>query len=186
MTISAPAATAPLASYSFRRSILEREKTYTLYPDRLEVAAYGEQPQVYPLDQVDGVHLKFDRTKQRAYFQCLIDTSGGRVSLRHVHWAGVADFDDRRATYTPFVRALLLALANRPGVSFRGGSLLSFVTAIVALPLLAALGVLAFTMGRMVLAGFAAFMAFICLSVLRRSRPRSFDPRDPPATLLPS
>jgi hypothetical protein len=186
MSIAAPAAAAPIASYSFRRSILEPEKTYTLYADRVEVAADGERPRVYPLDQVEGVHLKFDRTKQRAYFQCLVHTAGGRVSLRHVHFAGIANFDDRRATYTPFVRALLLALAQRPGVHFRAGSLLNFVTALVALPLLAVLGVVALTMDRMAPAAFAAFLAFICVSVLRRSLPRGFDPRDPPAALLPS
>ena len=184
MTIAAPAAAA-LASYSFRRSILEPEKTYTLYADRLEVAAVGEPPRVYPLEQVAGVHLKFDRTRQRGYFQCVIHTAADDVSLRHVHWAGVANFHDRRETYTPFVRALLLALSTRPGVLYRAGSLLSFVTAIIGLPLFVVLGVAALAMGRTVSAALAGLMMFICLSLLRRARPRSFDPRNPPAVLLP-
>ncbi|HEX2078067.1 MAG TPA: hypothetical protein VHG08_10165 [Longimicrobium sp.] len=187
MTITAPspAAAAPIASYSFRRSILEREKTYTLYPDRLEVAAEGEMPGVYPLDQVDEVHLKFDRTKQRAYFSCFIHTADGKIALRHVHWGGVANFQDRRETYTPFVRALLLALANRPGIYFHAGSLLNFLTAIVGLPLVVVLGLAALAADRMVGVGLAALLAFMCLSILPRSRPRRFDPRNPPAALLP-
>lgn len=184
MSIAAPAA-ASLASYSFRRSILEREKTYTLYPDRLEVAAEGETPRVYPLDRVDEVHLKFERTKQRGYFNCSIHTADGKVSLRHVHWAGVANFDDRRETYTPFVRALLQALANRPGVYFHAGSLLNFLTAIVGLPLVVALGLAALAADRMAGVGLAALLAFMCVSLLPRSRPRRFDPHDPPAALLP-
>lgn len=184
-TIEAPPATA-LASYSFRRSILEPEKTYTLYPDRLEVAAEGEPAQRYPLDQVDTVHLKYERTKQRAYFQCFIHTrSGDRVSLRHVHWGGVANFQDRRESYTPFVRAVLRALASRPGVTFKAGSLLNFITAIIGIPAFAVLAGLAFSIGSTAPGLFALFMLLLCIPVLRRSRPRSVDPLNPPASVLP-
>ncbi len=185
MSIASPS-TPALARYSFRRSILEPEKTYTLYPDRLEVRAEGEPARVYPLDGVQSVHLKFERTKQRAYFNCLVDTDQGRVALRHLHWGGVLNFDDRRGSYTPFVRALLQALANRPGVHFKAGSLLNFITALVGLPVMAVLGVLAFSMGLWPATALAALMVFICLSMLGRSRPRSFDPAQPPSDLLPT
>lgn len=186
MTLTTPAAaSAALARYAFRRSILEPEKTYSLYPDRLQVEVDGAPVQSYPLDRVDAVHLKFERTKQRAYFQCFIHTPGGRVMLRHVHFAGIASFEDRRETYTPFVRALLAALAQRPGVRFKAGSLVNFITAIVGLPVMLVLGVLAFSMELWPATFLAALMAFICLSMLRRSRPRAVDPRNPPADLLP-
>lgn len=185
MSIASPA-TPALARYAFRRSILESEKTYTLYPDRLEVAAEGEPASVYPLDRVQSVHLKFERTKQRAYFICHIHTRDGRVSLRHVHWGGVLNFEDRRESYTPFVGALLRALASRPGVHFKGGSLLNFVTALVGLPLMAILGMLAYTAGLWPATALATLMVFICVSLLGRSRPRTFDPADPPADLLPT
>lgn len=185
MQTAAPPSTA-LATYSFRRSILEPEKTYTLYPDRLEVGAEGEPAQRYPLDQVDTVHLKYDRTKQRAYFQCFIHTrSGDRISLRHVHWGGLAIFKDRRETYTPFVRAVLRALAGRPGVTFKAGSLLNFIVALVGIPAFAVLAGLAFSIGLTVPGLFALFMLLLCIPVLRRSRPRAVDPQNPPAALLP-
>jgi hypothetical protein len=184
MSIASPAS-ASLARYSFRRSILEPEKTYTLFPDRLEIAAEGQPPAVHPLDRVREVHLKFERTKQRAYFNCIIHTDGGRVALRHVHWGGVMVFHDRRESYAPFVRALLLALASRPGVHFRAGSMVNFVTAIVGLPLTAILGVLAFTAGLWPATALAALMGIICVSLLGRSRPRTFHPAHPPSDLLP-
>ena len=184
-TIEAPPAAA-LATYSFRRSILEPEKTYTLYPDRLEVGAQGEPPRHYPLDQVDTVHLKYERTKQRAYFQCFIHTrTGDRVSLRHVHWGGLAKFDDRRESYTPFVRAVLQALAGRPGVTFKAGSLLNFIAALIGIPAFAVLAGLAFSIGSTAPGLFALFMLLLCIPVLRRSRPRSVDPLNPPVSVLP-
>lgn len=185
MTTLAAPSSAAVVRYSFRRSILESEKTYTLYPDRLEVTAEGEPARVHPLDQVETVHLKYDRTKQRAYFQCFIHTRTDRIALRHVHWGGPMIFQDRRETYTPFVRALLLALADRQRVHFKAGSLLNFVTALVGLPLMLALGLMALAAGLWPATALAALMVFVCLSILPRSRPRSFDPRDPPAALLP-
>lgn len=184
MTITeAPAPSIP--RYSFRRSILESERTYSLYPDRLVVEEGGAPIKSYGLDSVRGLHLKFERTKQRAYFICHVETDGGRVALRHVHWGGVAAFEDRRATYTPFVRALLVRLADRPGVEFRAGSLLSFVSAIIGLPLMLILGGLAATMGLWPATALAALIVFMCISMLGRSRPRRFDPRNPPDDLLP-
>ncbi|HEV3049966.1 MAG TPA: hypothetical protein VGX50_06645 [Longimicrobium sp.] len=184
-TIEAPPAAA-LASYSFRRGILEPEKTYTLYPDRLEIAAEGQRTEHYPLDHVDTVHLKYERTKQRAYFQCFIHTrQGHRISLRHVHWGGIARFEDRRESYTPFVRAVLQALAGRPGVRFKAGSMLNFIAAILGIPAFAALALLAFSLGSTAPGVFALFMLLLCIPVLRRSRPRSVDPLNPPASVLP-
>ena len=48
---------------------------------------------------------------------------GARATLWSTHFAGVADFEDRAATYTPFVRALVarVAAAN-PACSFRAGT----------------------------------------------------------------
>jgi hypothetical protein len=185
MPITAAPATGAVARYSFRRSVLESERTYSLYPDRLVVEENGVPIQSHELDRVRGVHLKFDRSKQRAYFQCLVDTDAGRVSLRHVHWGVIAAFEDRRETYTPFVRALLAQLANRPGVQFRAGSLLTFVSAIVGLPVMLLLGGLSAVMGLWPGALLAALLVFMCVSVLRRSRPRGFDPLQPPEAFLP-
>jgi|GEM_PF-3516797 len=183
-TTAAPPAAA-LATYSFRRSILEKERTYTLYPDRLEVTGEDTPPRSYPLDQVRTVHLSYNRTRQRGYFQCFIHTTGDRISLRHVHWGGIAVFQDRRESYTPFVRALLLALAQRPGVRFKAGSIVSFITAVVAIPLFAVLAWLAFSIGVPAAGVFALFMLLICVPMVHRARPRALDPRDPPAALLP-
>jgi hypothetical protein len=173
------------AHYSFCRSVLEQGRTYTLHPDRLTVEGYGLQPQTYLLTDVRKVHLKYEHTKQREYYQCFVHTTRGRIDLRHVHYVSFGKFEDRRATYTPFVKALLAALARVPGVQFKAGSMVNFVSAILGVPLMAGLAWLCFSIGRFELAIFAAFIGGIALLMIPRSRPRKLDPLAPPADLLP-
>lgn len=177
---------APVAQYTFRRSVLEGERTYTLYPDRIEVAE-GELPlRRYLLNEVRVVHIKYEHTKQRGYYQCFIRTPDTRLALRHVHWKGAGNFEDRRATYTPFVKALLGELSRFPGVQFKAGSMGNFIAAMIGIPLMTALGVLALSRGLEGRAALAGFMVFLCLVMLRPSRPRRLDPLAPPEDLLPS
>lgn len=184
MITHAPAE-AVLARYSFRQSVLEPEKTYSLYPDRLEVDWHDGPHVVYELARVRKVHLKYVRTKQRAYFHCYLHTDVGKVTLRHVHWGGVLNFEDRRASYTPFVLALLAVLSRYPGVRFKGGSLADFVLALIGAPVLALMTWLAVSFGLWIPAAGGALGTFICLAILGRSRPRAVDPANPPRALLP-
>jgi uncharacterized MAPEG superfamily protein len=188
MTIAAPATpSTAISQYAFRRSILESEKTYTLYPDRLEIQAEGTvQPEVYRLAQVDKVHLKYDRSKQRSYYSCFIHTPARKVAIRHVHFAGIARFEDRRETYTPFVRAVLQAVAQQnPRATLKAGSLATFIMCIVLLPMLIAVGVLAYTLDSWGGVLTMAFFALMCIGMIPRSRPRTFDPANPPSNVLP-
>lgn len=176
---------APLAQYLFRRSVLEQHRTYLLYPDRIVVES-GEFPaQTYPLGEVESVRLKYERTKQRAYYQCFIRTRRGRIALHHLSWQSFGKFEDRRAAYTPFVRAVLAQLAQQPNVRFRAGSTANFIGAIAGIPLMAFLAVLAVQFDRSGPAILAGSMLVLCLLMLGPSRPRRFDPLAPPTDLLP-
>lgn len=186
MSITAPAAApAALAQYSFRTSAFESERTYTLHPDRLEVRWEGSQGEVYDLSQVQKIHLRYHRTQQRAYFQCFIHTPGRRVMLVHTHWAGIGKFEDRRDTYTPFVRALLLAASKNPGVRLKAGSLPTFITALIFTPVVAVLALAAAWVESWWIALGLAFVTLTCISIIPRSRPRTVDPANPPANVLP-
>jgi hypothetical protein len=176
----------PLAQYAFRRSVLETEITYTLYGDRL-VLENGPRlgPRFHLLSDVRAVRLRYEHSKQREYYECFIYTKRQRIYLRHLHWRGVMDFEDRRATYTPFVKTLLRELAPYPGVQFRAGSMANFIGAIVGAPIMAGLLVLCAYLGRTGSAVLAGFMLGLCLLMLGPSRPRSFDPLAPPEDVLP-
>lgn len=170
--------------YSFRRSVLEQEQTCRLEPDRIVVEG-GATTREYLLAEVRRVHLKYEHTKQREYYQCFIHTPHGRIDLRHVHYVKFGTFDDRRATYTPFVKALLAAVARVPGVQFRAGSTANFIGAILGVPAMSGLAYLCITLGHVGLGIFAASMGGLSLLMIGRSRPRQFDPLAPPEDLLP-
>ena len=171
--------------YAFRRSVLEQQLTYTLHPDRITIEGGGMGEQSYALADVRKVHLKYEHTKQREYYQCFIHTSRRRIDLRHVHYVGFAEFEDRRKTYTPFVKALLAATANVPGVRYQAGSTVNFIGAILGVPLMAGLMWLCISLDRVGLAVFAGAMGGLAVIMIGPSRPRRFDPLAPPADLLP-
>ncbi len=171
--------------YTFRRSVLEQDRTYSLYPDGIVVEGGDMTPRTYLWEEIRRVHLKYEHTKQREYYQCFLHTRRGRIDLRHVDWQSFGRFQDRRATYTPFVRALLAELARVPGVRFKAGSTANFIGAIVGAPVMAGLMWLCVSLGRYGLAIFAAAMGGLAVFMIGPSRPRRFDPLAPPADLLP-
>jgi hypothetical protein len=173
------------AHYSFRRSVLEQEQTYSLQPGRIVVEGGGMQPRIHLFSEVRKVHLKYEHTKQREYYQCFIHTAQGRIDLRHVHYVTFGKFDDRRATYTPFVKALLAELAGVPGVQFRAGSMANFIAAILGVPLMLGLTWICLSVGRIGLGAFAAAMGGLALMMIVPSKPKRFDPLAPPDNLLP-
>lgn len=172
-------------SYSFCRSVLEQMRTYSLYPDGIVVEGGGMAPRTYLWEEIRRVHLKYEHTKQREYYQCFIHTTRGRLDLRHVSYVSFAKFEDRRSTYTPFVKALLAEVARRPNVELKAGSMTNFIAALIGVPLMAGLAWLCVSLGRFELAIFAAFIGGIALLMIPRSRPRKLDPLQPPADLLP-
>jgi hypothetical protein len=191
MTIAAPAtdtatSAAPLAQYSFRRSAFEQERTYTLYPDRLVITGEVPTPVVHELANVRRVHLKYDRTNSGAHYRCLIDAPNRRrLSIVSKHWGGIGNVQDRADTYTPFVRALLLAVSRNPGVKLRAGSVPNFIAALVFTPVMALLTAVAVMMESWWIALGLGALALTCLTMIPRTRPRTVDPANPPANVLP-
>lgn len=176
----------PIAQYTFRRSVLEKTRTYSVYVDRFSIAGPDLPPQIYYFGEVERVWLRYEHTKQRAYYLCRIDTKRGRIVLRHVSWEGFSDFADLRASYTPFVRTLLAQTAQRPNIRYVAGSRANFIAAIIGAPLMAILMVVAVNFGRTGSATLAGLMLSICLLMIGPSRPRRFDPLTPPDDLLPT
>lgn len=184
MTTHAPTAPA-LARHSVRQGLLEPEKTYTLYPDRLMVECEGRPPELHDLSAVRRVHLSYDRSKQREYYHCQVETDRGRVRLRHVHFAGPLNFEDRRATYTPFVLNLLQQLERYPGVRMTSGSWFGFVFLLLLIPFIGAAMWFAASIGRWGYFAVFALMMLVLLANLGRARPRTFAPAQPPRGLIP-
>ena len=115
-------------SYVARANALEYEAIWRLQPDALELQGGPTAgPDVvlrFPYRDIVGVRLSYAPSRfDHARYRCdLRMRSGQQVAILSTHYAGIADFEDRAATYGPFVRLLIarVAAAN-PAAGFRSG-----------------------------------------------------------------
>jgi hypothetical protein len=111
-----------------RANVLEHEAIWRLTPDALELqggpTAAPDVVMRFPYRDIVGVRLSYAPSRaDSARYRCdLTMRSGGKIAILSTHYAGFADFEDRAATYAPFVRALIarVAAAN-PSTRFRSG-----------------------------------------------------------------
>lgn len=179
--------TPPIAQFSFRRSILESEKRFRLFPTAIAVDDENREPFWVPLSGIHDVHLRLFRTRNRDYYQCRIRSSQAPdVFLQHVHFRAPLVFEDRRGAYTPFVRALLAALAPHAGrVRLHSGSFGTFIGSILATVVMAAILGVALLLQWWLVSVLAAIVLWRVATLIGRSRPRHFTPDAPPPGLLP-
>ena len=115
-------------TYVARANVLEHEAVWRLAPDALELqggpAAGPDVVMRLPYRDIVGVRLSYAPSRaDSARYRCdLTMRSGAALAILSTHYAGFADFEDRAATYAPFVRALIarVAAAN-PSARYRTG-----------------------------------------------------------------
>jgi hypothetical protein len=112
--------------------------------------------------------------------------SGPGVFLHHLHYCGIADFEDRGARYTPFVRALLQRVSEAaPGARLHSGSTAAFAGNLVAAAVMAVVAVVALVLRMWIVSVVAALILLRLVTLLPSSRPRRFAGGEPPPRLLP-
>jgi hypothetical protein len=180
---------------------LEYGAIWRLQPDALELhggpTAGPDVVMRFPYRDIVGVRLSYAPSRvDHARYRCdLRMRSGQQVAILSTHYAGIADFEDRAATYGPLVRALIarVAAAN-PVAGFRSGSKpLAYWAEHLFL-----LAMVAFMVFALALTGFAplsdsswAKFAFIIASIplliayTRKNWPRRFKPEAIPKDVLP-
>ena len=115
-------------AYIARANLLEHEAIWRLGPDALELQGGPTAgPDVvlrFPYRDIVGVRLSYGPSRvDLGRYRCdLRMRSGQQLAIVSTHYAGIADFENRAATYAPFVRALIarIAAAN-PSARFRSG-----------------------------------------------------------------
>jgi len=152
----------------------------------------------FPYADITDVRLSFDPTRfDTQRHRCDIRLAGGEhATLWSTHFASVAEFEDRAATYTPLVRALVarVAAAN-PDCAFRAGTqplaywsgqLFLLAMAILAIWVIALVGGSA--LSEVTWAKIFVVLGLIPLAFnyARKNRPRRFTPDAIPPDLLPS
>lgn len=93
-------------THSVRRHMFSREESYILRADALVVQG-GPQEKRIPYGDVASVRLISYIGDDGPQEQCTIVTrSDGKLVVRSHHFVSAANFEDRSATYAPFVRDL--------------------------------------------------------------------------------
>jgi hypothetical protein len=184
--------------YSTRRTLFEKEKRYLLRDDALEVVDEGGATVTVPYADIAEVSLAYlpSRYHSRIY-RCLVRTrTGAKIPILNTHMAGFAKFEDRSAAWSPFVRELHRRLVPRAGsIRFRVGvgaamwgcmvfALVLLVAAAVAVGALMSKGA-ELTGSAMVKIAVLVVLLPLGVAYLRKNRPKSYDPAQPPADLLP-
>jgi hypothetical protein len=179
-----------------RRSILEKEATWRLTTDALERVAEGEGALRMPLAEISELRLSYDPTRfETSRYRCDVTSKrNGRALIVSVSYVSPANFENRAATYVPFVRAIALAVAHaNPACKFVAGRplaryLASHAFLLLALVLLVsvlyATGVPVIGVVAIKVALIAAFVPTM-IRYARANRPRVFDPLNVPEDVLP-
>ncbi len=182
--------------YTFRKSAFEKEKTYTLTKEGIEVTDHEGAKYLYEYVNVIEVKTSYAASKNNSFYQCAVKmANGASLLLKSQHYRGLADFEDRNEAYSVFVTRFhnLLAAANplvvyKKGIGLVGyiASMLIFVIAGLILPIIS-IGAL-FTGS--LLYGIVGILASIFLMIkmvryARKNKPGKYAPNDIPGNLLP-
>lgn len=182
-------------THPVRRSVLERETTWRVDGEALERSVDGATER-FALKDVRGIRVAYDPTRaDSARYRCDLDF--GKRSLRIVssHYRGFADFEDRGASYSRLVRALVAGAERaKPAVVLSAGKSrivyvaeLGFLAAMLAL-LFVVLWNVGLSVSEVVMAKMVATAAMVpvCVVYVRKNRPRRFGAASIPQDLMPA
>ncbi|MDQ0465806.1 hypothetical protein QO010_003598 [Caulobacter ginsengisoli] len=104
-----------MVSYAQRRSILDAgEQVWTVEPEALTCRRPDGAVARLPWREVTAVRTAYAPTRWKRWRYLLaLSASGGRsLTIDNGHYRGVGDFEDRRASFTPFAHACIAAVAR--------------------------------------------------------------------------
>ena len=110
-------------THTVRNSLADKARTFMLGPDALRWSdASGEGRLAY--EDVRDMRLIAYASPIGETFQCTLrGRKGDKVKLRSAHYESLNNFEDRTATYAPFIRALAPRIATAaPDAKFIAGS----------------------------------------------------------------
>ena len=104
-----------MVSYAQRRSILDAgEQVWIVEPDALACRRPDGAVARLPWREITAVRTAYAPTRRKRWRYLLaLNASGGRsLTIDSGHYRGVGDFEDRRASFTPFAHACIAAVAH--------------------------------------------------------------------------
>jgi hypothetical protein len=186
-------------SYTHRRNVLEFEKTVTVDGDDLVLKEGNTKEQRLPLRDIARLRLAFEPTRmQSGLYTCRIWSkhhAGAWAVLHSQSYRGFADFEAHDAEYRAFVEALNAAVVrSNPKAKFEAGSstwLYVLNIFFVMVGVLALIWILVLTGGEgwsditITKAFLVLGMIPLAIAWIRANRPRLYDPRAIPESVMP-
>lgn len=183
-------------AHTVRASALEEQKTWKIIGDTLWICIEGKPDTPIPLRAILKLRLSYDPGRiERNLFRCHLYNTGGKcAAIPSCHYGGIASFEDRAESYTPFVRTLIHRLASvNPRCEFVAGisrlrwwANAAFLT--VAFGFLLLILIMLYTaIGPLVIIKLL-LIAFLVPTLIRwfsRNRPKTFSPQSIPENILP-
>src|SRR6185312_1845696 len=111
--------------YRKRENLFEKgEREWRVEDDALVCRLPDGAERRIPWTGVTALQLRFYPTRSKPWLhQVTLETHGGRIAIDNGHFSSIADFDDRTATYAPFLRAMLTEIkAKAPSARVHFGS----------------------------------------------------------------
>ena len=184
--------TAP--THSVRNSLADKERSFTLGPDALHWSDAESEGRM-PYAEVRDMRLIAYISPIGETFQCTIRArTGGNAKLRSAHYRSLNNFEDRGASYAPFVRALAprIAAAAPKAKFIAGGMALWIVWLIVGLLCVGVFVLLILSMfeGLPAAGPWVIAIAVCAIAVpwtwrrVREGATKTFDPAAPPPALI--
>lgn len=182
--------------YSFRKSAFEKEKSYKLTKDGIQITDHNGSVSLAKYADILQVNLSFVSTKHNSFYQCELKLkTGSGLLLKSQHFAGIANFEDRNADYAKFISGLHeilnasgLNIKYKKGISSLGyfASMAVFIIAGILFPIVS-IGML---IGGQIIFGalgvFVSIMLFLRMKkYMKKNKPGTYTPDQLPETLIP-
>ncbi|MET0606927.1 MAG: hypothetical protein ABWZ80_10750 [Beijerinckiaceae bacterium] len=186
----------PIAEYSHTPKPFGAGIRFALHADSLEIADHRRTTRI-ALSSIGVVRLTYElRHVMTRGFRARLMPAGRRsVALTDLSYRSMIDTENKSLSYRAFIKALLPAIARaNPACRFVAGRArpVWIAMALVTAAMLAGVSYgsarLAAQASAPVAIGaiaFAILLSWVTIDLVVRNRPRTFDPDNPPADLLP-
>jgi len=184
--------------YRFRRHLFDTENTYLVRDDALIVRRDNGDEESIPLREIQVFQLRDESVYDGVHvYACVLRTARRKLVIRSAHYVGLGKLESRADDYRAFVRALQTAIQpHAHTIKFIKGSqflrLLAISVLVICPVLLLGMGAAMYASAgtQRIIRLLVYLLAFVgmapgMLAIVRRGRPRTFDPAESLDDYLP-
>lgn len=182
--------------YTHRLHQFTKTRCWEIREDGLGFVDENDREGLIPWRSVSHVRLRFEPSRAETRRYAMRIKAGIEYTITNIHYRGIMDFQEQSLEFAHFVHAFHDMLQRKnPNVIYRSGSTLPAYIANVLLSIfvLLLLLVIGYFFLRSGLYGLVAVKTAILLFyiptmlvLLRKNRPRRYDPSDIPVDLIPA